>query len=412
MQRFSRSPVRSSKSYREPHHDSAIPTPRDTERSNKRGTGTPLTSFRSRLFGYDDHNQSRSLALGPEVRRLGRDRETHPFTPYNAAGADHDRTGFQPHRPFRSAFKHGRLSDRKVHLNESREEVSRTPTDINPAKCEASPLLQLLLKPQHSGTIYSSRGEKRPIRGNKSGDIVNDIGHNYHKVTQPLREAAARPQAVEVPRQPPASNAKSIEELKDRYGELSAALQADVSAALDDSHATLAERVSVLSAKQGDFLNRYADLTIDFGQPLSESYVYEEREGDAPDEKIFVGDVVAELQEHLVETEKRLAEEWERWDECKAAEERAAASLIQDLKARPDLHGRLDCEVKKWEKEMQRLGKRAADKMTQLEKVRGLIPTVRSGTLTVFTPKSLERERNDAIRRSAASFELELRQFR
>ncbi|KAL9945727.1 hypothetical protein D7B24_007046 [Verticillium nonalfalfae] len=265
---------------------------------------------------------------------------------------------------------------------------------MNHAKCEASPLLQLLLKPQHSGTVYSSRGEKRPTRGNKSGDIVNDIGHNYHKATQPLREAAARPSAVEVPRQPPASNAKSIDELKDRYGELSAALQADVSAAVDDSHAALAERVSVLSAKQGDFLDRYEALTVDFGQPLSESYVYDqEQEGDAPGEKIFVGDVVAELQEHLVETEKRLAEEWERWDECKAAEERAAASLIQDLKARPDLHGRLDCEVKKWEKEMQRLAKRAADKMTQLE-------------------KSLERERNDAIRRSAASFELELRQFR
>ncbi|KAG7152846.1 hypothetical protein HYQ46_004928 [Verticillium longisporum] len=274
----------------------------------------------------------------------------------------------------------------------AREVVSHTPTDITSAKYEASPLLQLFLKPQRSGTVYPSRLDKRPIRSNNSGEIVNDIGHNYHKATPPLREVAARPSAVDVPRQLPASNAKSIDELKDRYGELSAALQADVCTALDDSHAALADRVSVLSAEQGDFLDRYADLTVDFGQPLSESYVYDqEREGDAPGEKIFVGDVVAELQEHLVETEKLLAGEWERWDECKAAEERAAASLIQDLKARPDLHGRLDCEVKKWEKEMQRLAKRAADKMSQLE-------------------KSLERERNDAIRRSAASFELELRQ--
>ncbi|PNH32987.1 hypothetical protein BJF96_g3843 [Verticillium dahliae] len=392
MQQFSRSPVRSSKSFRQPHHGSAIPTPRDTERSNKRGTGSPLTSFRSRLFGYDDLNQSRSLA-GSEVRRPGRDRETHPFTPYIAVVADHERTELQPNRPFRSAFEHGRFTDRKARLNQPQDGVSHTPKDITPAKCEASPLLQLLLKPQHSGTVYPSRVEKRPIRGSKSGEIVNDIRHNYHKATQPLREAAARASAVEAPRQPPASNAKSIDELKDRYGELSAALQADVSAALDDSHAALAERVSVLSAEQGEFLNRYADLTVDFGQPLSESYVYDqEREGDAPGEKIFVGDVVAELQEHLVETEKLLAGEWERWDECKAAEERAAASLIQDLQARPDLPGRLDCEVKKWEKEMQRLAKRAADKMSQLE-------------------KSLERERNDAIRRSAASFELELRQF-
>ncbi|KAM0333548.1 hypothetical protein ACHAQA_002213 [Verticillium albo-atrum] len=154
--------------------------------------------------------------------------------------------------------------------------------------------------------------------------------------------------------------------LKDRYCELGAALHAEVSAALDDSHAALAERVSGIFLQHESFLSRHDDLTADFSQPLSESYVFEQV-GASPREKIFVRDVAAELRTHLAEMEKTLAADWERWDECRAAEEKAAATLLDDLRTRPDAGGSLGCEVKKWEAEMEKLTKDTGDKFKQLE---------------------------------------------
>ncbi|KAM0282274.1 hypothetical protein ACHAQH_003138 [Verticillium albo-atrum] len=207
----------------------------------------------------------------------------------------------------------------------------------------------------------------------------------------PLRQAATRPPTTSIPRQLPDSGAENIADLKDRYCELGAALHADVSAALDDGHVALADRVSGIFAEHGDFLDRHAALTADFSQPLSESYVYEQ-DGEAPREKIFVGDVVTELRDQLAETERLLADDWERWDECKAVEERAAAALLDEMRIRPEVCSGVDCEVRKWEKQVQILVEETGGKITQLE-------------------RALEKERNSAIRKGTMSFEAGLRQL-